>query len=252
MNASLRAQIDRYFKGTANAAESATMFDALIADEEATRYFERRRVLSDLDPQKPGAQDRIAQSLGLPTSQPATQPASLRTFFAPLLGVAAAAAAVLFLVVPGGEDDGFSPRGGGDQPSFSEEVLVFRVDQHGSELLKGDIAASDELAFAYRNPAGHRGLMVYGVDDAGEIYWYHPAWTDPDDNPAAIDVREGKDLVELKEAVTHDIGGRRLKIYGLFVDAPTTVREVEEALKGGADPAGARLLADVGIQGETR
>ena len=70
---------------------------------------------------------------------------------------------------------------------------IYRVTGDGTtKPADGWMAAGDELAFAYRNPTGFTRLMIFGVDDWGDIYWFHPAWTDASQDPVAVPHRRGR------------------------------------------------------------
>jgi hypothetical protein len=73
--------------------------------------------------------------------------------------------------------------------------------------------------------------MVFAEDEAGTVYWYHPAWTDRQQDPAAVPVRTDGKLHELKEAVRHAYRGRELNLYGLFLERSMRVQQVEDALQ---------------------
>lgn len=245
-----KAAIDRHFAGRGDPQGFALITDAMASDPAARRYFERAQLLAEIDPDATGAKDRLAAALGF-RPEAAKKRASAWSWL-PAVGVAAAAAAALLVVVmPGGEspeaDDGFRARGSGRvSASLTAGVSVYRIapGQEPTEV-REKIRSSDELAFAYTNPDGHSHLMVWGVDEAGAVYWYHPAWTDPAANPRAVPARGGGEVHELKEAIAHDFSGKRVTLFALFTDAQPSVRDVEEALKSGRSPTSlSRQAAD--------
>ena len=71
-------------------------------------------------------------------------------------------------------------------------------------------------------------LMIFGVDDRGGIHWFHPAWTDPRQDPVAVPIHAGVGPFELPEAIQHKVAGSRLRIVALFTNAATSVRSLEE------------------------
>ena len=86
----------------------------------------------------------------------------------------------------------------------------------------------DELAFAYENGPGKTRLAVFGVEDANRrVYWYYPAWTQPDEDPVAIPVETDGRRHELPDAVRQVFDGPLLEIHALFLDAPLSVRRIE-------------------------
>ena len=191
--------------------------------------YRRQLLLARLDPGAASAQERLGRGLGL------RSPARRRHWLALIGATAAAAAALAFW--PRADAD-FTPRG---TPASLPAVVVYRIDGGGSAQPAGRaIAPSDELAFAYRNPQGRKFILVFGVDEHQHVYWYHPAWTDAAQDPAAVPIRAGADLTELSEAIAHPIDGTRLTIRAVLLDRPVRVREVEDRLARGSTP----LFAD--------
>jgi hypothetical protein len=151
---------------------------------------------------------------------------------------------VVLAVVPrpgtrDGQGDGaYVPRGL-PAPAQVPELRVYRIprapDVRGApEVTDGAVRADDELAFAYRNPGGRRYVMVFGVDEHGHVYWYHPEWSRADDDPSAVPVVTAPGLQELPAAVVQNLDGERLMIHALFTDRALTVREVEAAVAAAA------------------
>lgn len=255
-NTALHALIDRYFEGRAQGADAARMFEALKDNPTAKVYFERRQLFAQTDPKGNDAKARIAANLGFQVPQSAEQRERARiASWIPRLSVAGVFAAVLLVfVVPTADegtdrkDDGFSSRGVGKiEIEVESQVIGYRIlkgsegsPAHSSKL-EGSIDAESELAFAYVNPKGRRHLMVWGVDERGDVFWFHPAWTDPNDNPAAVSVEKGAALKELPAAISHDLRGQQLTLFALFTDERPTVREVEATLTKSAAPDGELL-----------
>jgi hypothetical protein len=142
--------------------------------------------------------------------------------------------------------EAFAARGEG--PTSAPEALrVFRVRPGAQpQAVSSRIGRADELAFAYRNTAGKRYVMVYGIDSEGAVHWYHPAWTDPADAPRAVRASAAQGWTELPEAVRHPLEGERLSLHLLLLDAPLRVTDVE-ALQEGLEP-NARLPIDGAVQ----
>lgn len=161
----------------------------------------------------------------------------------------------------------FVARGSSAPPAGAmPELIVYRVASRNAapEPAGGVISARDELAFAYRNSSGRAGgagtlgqstgtkkegrdllsdflldyLMIFGVDEHGHVYWYHPAWTRADDNPSAIPASRQPGIHELPSAVAHQFDSKQVVIHALFSDRPLTVRQVEAAVvrPGGKGP----------------
>ena len=196
-----------------------------------TARYDRHLLLAKLDPNVASTEQRLAAGLGF-----RARPESSSLWLHVGLGAAVVAACALLLFArrPMAE---VAVRGG---TPLSAEVVVYRVTPGQAATAVGQtIRRSDELAFAYANPAGFKKLMIFGVDEHRHVFWYHPGWVKAADNPRAIDIAAGPQLRELAEAVAHDLDGKRLKIHALFTNADLSVRDVESMLQRGAIPGGA-------------
>jgi len=225
----MRALIDDHFEGRIQPEGEREMREHLEGCASCREYYERRQLLASVDPGAAPPRIRLARGLGLEHERP---PLRLLSPLPALAAVAAAAVALLVLwpMLSGGEKE-FASRGN-EPPSVPALLLVYQVPR-GGELRLADtsIGANDELAFAYENRDGKRRLLVFGVDDSGRIYWYHPAWTDAGSNPQAVAIEAGPERRELPEAVSHRLEGQTLRLFGVFTDEPLTVRDVERMLK---------------------
>lgn len=190
------------------------------------------------------AVERIAAGLGLGPAPPTPGRALLAPWS--LAGLTAAAGVLLIVAVAHRRSDvagvadvadnsrQFLARGRAAVAGHSQ-IEVYKV--HGSDrpvAADGKIAARDELAFAYRNPRAYKHLLLFGVDENRNVYWFHPAWVDPARPPLAITIAPGAAPRELGEAVRHDLRGRTLRVVGLFTNAPISVTAVEERVRRGA------------------
>lgn len=224
-----RGRVDAHFDGTLAPAEEHAMREHLPTCAMCTARYERLLVLAELDPTSPTSEARIGRGLGI--GRPA--PASLR-WGAPLGALALAAAVLLFFgsraMKP--DESGFTARGGGGAGDVAaSSVVVYRAARVGKPSRAGDsIGARDELAFAYENASAKRYLMIFGVDEHRHVYWYHPGWANPADDPTSIAIETTPGIHHLHEAIAHELDGKELEIHALFTDAPLSVKTVERLI----------------------
>jgi hypothetical protein len=237
----MRRHIDAHFAGRIAPEAERALRAHLPACDGCRAHYENHLLLAELDPRAPDARARLGAGLGLRAGGPAPRRRVLGAIG--VVGAAAAAAAVLVVAAPArrGEVDGFAARGtgAGTPAGGGNELRVFRLRRGERPApAREAIARTDELAFAYRNPARRERLLVFGADEHGHVYWYHPAWSDEADNPVAVVISTAPGQHELPTAILHPLDGRRLDIVGLFVSRPVAVREVEQAIaRRGAAPA---------------
>ncbi|MDB4980870.1 MAG: uncharacterized protein JWM82_1622, partial [Myxococcales bacterium] len=102
----------------------------------------------------------------------------------------------------------------------------------GSELAGDTIRPGDELAFSYVNADAYPYLAVCAIDEHDHVYWYHPAWTSPEENPESISIRGGHEAYEIPAAISHELDGKTLRIVAAFTRGPVHVRDLERELVG--------------------
>jgi hypothetical protein len=215
--------VDRHFAGTITPEQERTMRTHLPECAGCQHRYERRLLLARLDPRALGAEDRMARGLGV--APPPRRP--FGWVFLSTASFATAALLVLFFVVPHAPGE-FRARGG---PGATSALLVYRLQgDHTPALVTTEIGASDELAFAYRNPGGKRHLAVFGVDEHGHVYWFHPAWTEAKEDPVAIAIEPGPGTHELPAAISQPFDGAVLHLYAAFTNEPLHVRQIEATL----------------------
>jgi hypothetical protein len=260
-----RRLIDRHFAARIKPREESALRAHLPDCDPCRERYERHMLYAQLVPGRPRMAERLAVGLGidlarnpqrvpnLPRWATAAKPPSPYASAAPasehppsrrswVLVAATAAACVALLVnsrmgrAPQSEFGVRGPASNAPGPTLE----IYRVTEDGStKASEGWMSARGELAFAYRNPTGFARLMVFGADDRGDIYWFHPAWTEATQDPVAVAVVAGEGPFELPEAIHHDVRGSRLRIVALFTNAAVSVRAVEEALRSAQpDPAG--------------
>ncbi|HEX3757049.1 MAG TPA: hypothetical protein VHW23_00015 [Kofleriaceae bacterium] len=218
-----RSLVDRHFAATITPHAERALRQHLPDCEVCRERYERHLVLASLDRRVPAMQDRLARGLGLaPPRRPATRWAGLA------LGLAAASAALVLLWQAPPQPAPPLARGGGVHDA-DQALYIYRIAPGESPrpVLDGAIRAGDELAFAYQNRRGWTRLLVWAIDEAQRVYWYHPGWTDPAATPVAIAIDAGPDHRELPEAVAQPLRPGRLWLHALFTDEAVDVRAIE-------------------------
>lgn len=221
--------IDLHFAARTSPSGEAIMRSHLPRCARCRNYYDRWLLLSTLDPQGKSAQQRMMLALGL--VRPEVSGAR------PIV-VSALCAVVLSLIffAPGSRPAAdFTPRGAA--PATAPELAVYRI--HPTEPLPaqgGRVHAHDELAFSYTNPTGFRYLLLFGVDEYRNVYWYYPAWTNAADNPVGIDLSAGSVPRELTQAIRHDLAGRTLTLHALFLSENASVRTIESRVRSMVSP----------------
>jgi hypothetical protein len=225
-----RRLIDRHFQGRSTPPDEAVLRAHLTGCASCRAYYDRHLVLAEIDPAAPRDDRRMAAALGLESGR-----RRLRWWsFSPVLALAGAAA--LLLVARAGGVRQFSPRGGGaGSPAF----YAYRVVGQEVRPLGEEMDASDELAFAYQNPTGFRGLAVVAVDEDGGVTWYHP---DVSRSDRALPIVAGAERVELPEAIVHPLRSGLVRILGIFTGDTLAVRQIDRLLdRTGCEGLRARL-----------
>lgn len=230
----IQKAIDIHFKGRGTPQNHALIMEHLPDCPDCHQYFKKRMFLAEMIPGAPTQQERIGATVGL------SAPRAPRAMGFSAFVSAAAMAAGVFLVWPTTQssDDGFQSRGNKDRvvaPVESQEVFAY-VASDGAEnaLVKKEIRHSDELIFSYRNNSSASHLMVYGVDEQKNVYWYHPAWVDAADNPSAVPIAQSEKVIALPLAVAHAYQGANLQLFALFLnerEAGMTVQNLERLLE---------------------
>jgi len=221
-----RAHIDRHFGGRIDPASECALRAHLPGCSRCRKYYDRYLLLSRIDPAMPAAEARLGNPLRLSARS------GVEWLRAGLV-TAALATMVVLAFVPGSD---FVPRGNANALP-PPELRVFRLRKGApAQLVGAAMRASDELAFAYRNPGRARHLVVYGADEHGHLFWYYPAWENAADDPSAIAIDASAGLRELPDAVANDLDGQRLFLHALFVPTAIRARTIERLAKA-SDPA---------------
>jgi len=238
-----RRLIDRHFVARIKPVEELALRAHLPDCARCRRYYEAHMLYAELTP---GLAERLAAGLGVAAAPPAAASEWLPSRRTWLVTSVAAAACLALLATGEGvrrPERDFGVRGlasDGTGPALE----IYRVTSDGATRpADGWMTAGDELAFAYRNPTGFARLMIFGVDDRGDIYWFHPAWTEATRDPVAVPIAAGVGPYELPEAIQHQVRGGRLRIVALFTNSAASVRALEATWRSAQpDPPGSARI----------
>jgi hypothetical protein len=246
-----RRAIDRHFRGHSSPAGEREMRAHLDGCPDCRAHYDRHLLLAAADPAALPARDRLARGLGLSVRRPSPAP-----WFA-ALAAAAVGVAALVLLVPRAT---LGPQPRGTTGPRHGQLLVYEVPRQGTPRQVGAaIDRTSGLAFAYANLGHRRRLSVFAVDDVAHVYWFYPAWQDPNRDPAGVDIADDDGVHEIPEAIYHRFDGSRLRVYGVFADGSLGVHTVEAAIAGAPGDEQRRLeqalpdaevaRLDVGLEG---
>jgi hypothetical protein len=234
-HATARGLADDHFAGRIEPSREKLLRAHLTQCASCRAYYERHLLLARLDPQATPARERLARGLGL---APRRAPFFFRAAPLALAFAGAALTLLCFLFFTPPRADGaseFAARGG--PAAANPKLLVYTVRQNEqSQRPDKTIQSTDALAFAYANPGGFKHLLVFGVDEHGHVYWYFPEWSNATTDPRAIEIGVAADARELPEAINHELDGRKLTIYGIFLDEQPSVRRIERLVAERAAP----------------
>lgn len=235
-----RRAVDEHFARRLSVSAERELRDHLPRCTSCCRHYQRLLALEQLDPARHGAaQARLGRALGLerqPDRRVATAAVALAAALVLVLGLLLARRQDVVAEAAPLASAGFTARGGAAEvPGL---LRVYRIRPGMAPAPAQDaLAPGDELAFGYVNASAKPWLLVYGVDEHGHVYWFHPSWQDPAEDPGAVRAAPGAQLHELPEAVSHALDGRTLTVHGVLSDRRLTVREVERLLAGRAPDA---------------
>jgi hypothetical protein len=221
-----RGLVDRHFRGTIAPRREIQLRAHLGSCESCHWRYERYLVLAQLDRSIASAEDRLACALGL-------APRRRARFRSVAVAVGLAAVLVALGLWPMAQP-AYVARGSGAMDR-DQVLYVYRITPGGTPqaVVNGLIGDRDELAFAYLNRAGWSRLLVYAVDETGQIYWYHPAWTNAATDPVAVQIEAGPERHELPEAIAQPLPHGRLEIHAVFTDDAVSVRAIERKKRPG-------------------
>jgi hypothetical protein len=114
-------------------------------------------------------------------------------------------------------------------------VRVLREQKDGAlSPAATQMAHEDGLRFSYLNTAGWQRLLVFVVDDLGNVYWEFPEWTDRRASPVAAPISSTPREQEIPKAVHREWEGDLLVVYTIFTNEVVSARDLEARI---ADPA---------------
>jgi len=209
------AEQQRFFRHLETCMECHALFSAQLWAEEAEPGFEDRR------------HRRMERSLfGAAEERP-----SGRLLTGRRLAFAGAVCAVVLALLVLRPDKPFRVKAAGEDDYSRHVSIAVYQRTAGGELtpVERTISGRAALAFAYTNTSHFRPdhLLLFGVDEHFNVYWYYPAWTDPGKNPTAHPILRGTGI-ELDEQVRHRYQGRWLRVFALFTRrGDLTVKEIE-------------------------
>jgi len=218
-----RRLIDAHFACRSSPAEEQVLRRHLVTCGRCRAYYDRHLSLERIDAgQRHSMSDRLASGLGLSRG-----PRLSRRPWSIAVATAALAACALLLVTGGRRPS--NPQARGARPG--SQLLAYELARGRAPRPVGaDLRTDSGLAFAYANIGHKQRLMIFAVDvdDGRRVYWYHPAWTRSAENPIALAIEGDEALHEIPQAVTHHFAGRRVQLFGVFLDHALSARDMED------------------------
>lgn len=232
--------VDQHFAGTIAPANERELRAHLGACASCRLRYERFLLLARFDHRIRSAEDRLAHGLGLRAHR--------RARSSPMVVALGLAAALAIVLLQRPDPPAYLARGGVVVES-GQALYVYRIAPGGAPqpVVSGVIGPRDELAFAYRNRAGWSRLLVYAVDRAGRVYWYHPGWLDATTSPVAVQIEPGPERHELPEAIAQPLPHGELEIHAIFTDDAADVLAIE---RGGRPAQHEELVIPVQVTEE--
>ena len=243
------ALVDRHFCAGLLPEREAGLRAHLAGCLACRQRYDRHLLYGRLTHRGRSPAERLAAGLGLLPASPRRRGETAQRRLAAGVAVACAAGFALFAgrwvpersekirLADVSQEAGFVARGEqwAEETAPKASLEVYRLPENGVPAPLGRVfGASDGLAFAYRNPAGFARLLVFGVEENRRVYWFHPPWLDPRENPIAVAIEPGDEARELPIVIRHDYAGLDLHLVALFTDRALSVREVEAAVARGS------------------
>lgn len=212
-----------------------------------TEFADDLRQLRTMPGQTLGDEDFVARVMSACGEQPRALPAPRRrlALFAGAASALAAAAVAALLATrpgPGGGELGalggsVAARGAGLRAHVVTVQAFVGRNQPGSApaLLEGaELGPGDGILVRYSNPTEESAyLMVFALDERGDVHWLHPAYLHESESPLSVELPRGVTLRVLDEvAEPENPAPGPLRVYALLSDAPLRVKDVESKLAG--------------------
>ena len=149
------------------------------------------------------------------------------------IGVIAAAAAVIFAFVLAPGDRQSTPTWTSRGPEDAD--TGFRATfLAGTRALQSGDTITTRARIQVRLDSvrlDDQNLLAFAVDEAGQVFWYYPAWSDASTDPlaVAIDRREANGGLPV-EAIEHDLRSGSLRLTVLLSRDRLSVRTVEKMI----------------------
>lgn len=168
--------------------------------------------------------------------------------------LAAAAVAAVLVVSVAPRDDEPVPRG--ETPTVGT-LIGFEAFLHAARGARGvpvapgaDLAEAASLSFTVLNHSDRAlWLMLFGLDHAGEVHWFYPAYLDPADPPRSVPIAPKAGRVALSDAVEpENVAPGDLVLVGWFSERPYPVTRIEEEVGRSGLEALERLPGHVRVQ----
>ncbi len=146
-------------------------------------------------------------------------------WFAAIFGVIALAAIVVFFA----RTALFGPRGAGNADMANVNVKVYTTPGARPIADAPKIDKRTEFSAAYTSSFARRAYVLLFVVDAGkEIHWIAPAFTDPTQDPTAMEIERTDSETPLRAGVTFEgIAEGKLSVFAVVTERLTHVSDIE-------------------------
>ena len=105
--------------------------------------------------------------------------------------------------------------------------------------MEPSFARGDALAFSYINGSAdpYPYLIIYGVDAAGAVHWFYPAYERAEDNPSSVSIAATHHAIRLPDAVHQDAAPGPYVLHAVFSREPLSIQHAEAAVASGKTAA---------------